>query len=351
MEVLNDYGDSNSMMSQMDDVNSAIKQHNKDIVDRWNATVSTAQTTASALRIQHYATHGVQLGLDMKKASSLASSVGGWKNMAMSGGRTGGETTLGAKPAIQAVKKVLGTTAAAPSQGITTRTGEFVPGKAAPSVEWTGDTPEQPTRSVASAADEGRPSLGRPGTAPAEAPSSAAPTEGEPVTQTRPSGKAPQEGSSGAEEAGAEGAEEEAGKLGKVGTLAEGAGRALGVAGGITALGQDIFGEANGSKHFLAGDNTAERVGNGLQIASGALDAISVAIPVFAPVAALFGLASAVSSAVGDEEDAKTTADAPGKAPKGQESTHSVSTLASVGAITNAGTDTLHSIGGASAAY
>lgn len=375
MEVLNDYGDSNSMLSQMEGRNEAIAQHNKDIQDRLDTARTVALQKASELDVRARAERGApvtptRLGEYVAQAGQTAQSVRNtitgarevgvgtyMKNL----GRTGDETTFGLRPALRGARQL--------GQAVQSARSDFQP-RVVSSVSYEGATPPNDLSADAMLDHQGGESfqpranavndaLTREGggqstsaIADPEAPRGA--ISGGSATASDTIGDVSKTATATAKAG--EGAEETIGAMSKVGKLVSKAGdvgTALGVVGGVASGVQDIV------SGKIVGDDKGERVGNVLSVVSGTMDALSVAMPIFAPFGALLGIASAVSSAVGEEQEAKKTegeaqttkTTAQAMKPQGLEDQQTVSSLASLGKITSASTDSVHTITGGSSAY
>lgn len=399
MEVLNDYGDSNSMLSQMEGRNEGIAQHNKDIQDRLDTTRTLDLQRAGELKRDaksdrdapvaptQLGTYAAQLG---QTAGSIKSTLNGVRSVGVGTymknlGRTGDETTFGVRPAIRGARQV--------GQAIQSARSDFQP-RVVSSVSYEGSAPpsnlsadamldhqggetfqpranavsdalsregggqstsaiaEPPTRgpvsgggsTVASASEGGATAEAGASTGASTGASAGASTGGDTIGSVKAGIKT---GTS---------AEDAIGSMSKVGKFVSKAGdvgTALGVVGGVASGIQDIV------SGKIVGDDTGEKVGNVLSVASGTMDALSMAMPIFAPLGAIFGIASAVSNAVGEENEAKKTEgqsetktqDAANAKPQGLEDTQTVASLASLGKITSASTDSVHTITGGASAY
>jgi len=372
MEVLNDYGDSNSMLSEMEGRNEAISQHNRDIQDRLDTARTVALQKASDLDVRARAERGApvtttQLGEYVAQAGQTAQSVRNtitgardvgvgtyMKNL----GRTGDETTFGLRPALRGARQL--------GQAVQSARSDFQP-RVLSSVSYEGATPPNDLSADAMLDHQGGESFQPRATAVKDALTREG---GGQSTSAIADPEAPRGAISGGSatatsdtigdvsksvKAG-EGVEETIGAMSKVGKLVSKAGdvgTALGVVGGVASGVQDIV------SGKIVGDDTGEKVGNVLSVVSGTMDALSVAMPIFAPLGALLGVASAVSSAVGEEKEAKKTESqseetkttAQTMKPQGLEDQQSVSSLASLGKITSASTDSVHTITGGSSAY
>lgn len=407
MEVLNDYGDSNSMLSQMEGRNEGIAQHNKDIQDRLDTTRTLDLQRAGELKKDARAergapvtptklgTYAAQLG---QTAGSIRNTMNGARSVGVGTymknlGRTGDETTFGVRPAIRGARQV--------GQAIQSARSDFQP-RVVSSVSYEGSAPPsnlsadamldhqggetfQPRanavsdalsregggQSTSAIADPSAPRgpVSGGGATVASASEGGASTGASTGTASATGASAGEAGASagastggdtiGAVKAGVKtgaSAEDAIGSMTKVGKLVSKAGdvgTALGVVGGVASGIQDIV------SGKIVGDDTGEKVGNVLSVASGTMDALSMAMPIFAPFGALFGIASAVSNAVGEENEAKKTEgdsqtktqDAAKAKPQGLEDTQTVSSLASMGKITSASTDSVHTITGGASAY
>jgi len=397
MEVLNDYGDSNSMLSQMEGRNEGISQHNKDIQDRLDTARSLDLQRAGELKRvakgergapvapTQLGTYAAQLG---QTAGSIRNTMNGARSVGVGTymknlGRTGDETTFGVRPLIRGAKQV--------GQAVQSARSDFQP-RVVSSVSYEGSAPPSNLSADAMLDHQGGESFqpranavsdalsreggGQSTSAIADPSAPRGPVSGGSATVASASAGGASTGASTGASAGEAGAstggdtigsvkagakagasaEDAIGSMTKVGKLVSKAGdvgTALGVVGGVASGVQDIV------SGKIVGDDTGEKVGNVLSIASGTMDALSIAMPIFAPFGALFGIASAVSSAVGEENEAKKTEgdantkkqDAAKAKPQGLEDTQTVSSLASMGKITSASTDSVHTITGGASAY
>jgi hypothetical protein len=336
----------NTMLSEMAGYNSQIKEA-KQVRDQF---LSGQLATAKSERAKE--SDPTKLGEDVTQVSQVASKAAAAKKVfgsvygsdlgayAKGLGRTGEETTLGLRPALKAAKTISGLTA--PSS--------FRP--SAVSASATGELPEAAT-------------LGRAGTGGITAVRDPValskvstlgsrpvpPTEPTPVTQVRPSGGEPQAPPA----AGAEGAGEEAESIaskgaklaGTAGEVVGHVGVGLGILGGAESFASDMAGG-----HFhLSGDNTAEKTGNALSMAGGALDTMSMVAPPLAILGGILGIGSAIAEGIGHLEHSakKVSAVKKEQASPPAETAMGVTSLAAIGQVASQGTDMLHTITGTTA--
>ncbi len=136
----------------------------------------------------------------------------------------------------------------------------------------------------------------------------------------------------------------------KVGGLAEtGAelGAKAGAVFGAVSAGESFAEDMAGGHFHLAGDNNAEKTGNALSMASGALDTIGLAVPPLAIVGGILGVGSAISDLVGHLEDAHKKTSVAAQQLVKKPSPFTIGAAAtSIGQVASQATDTLHSISG-----
>jgi len=375
----------NNMLSEMSQRSDALQQHYEDEMRNYNTVLrgakSSAKSEIAALadpkQIAEDTTQLTQVGERMGAARSVLKNVYGSNKLAyLKGlGRTGEETTLGVKPLAQAVAKGARTAASAVSD---IRGSGFTPGAVTgaatersladtPTESLLGDSPSaaaspEYTASVEGATDRFTPQAATSTEAPAQASSSAG--------GSAPEGAAVSEGTAAesstgvpavenattrtaastaaAAEEGANAAAKGVGAAAKAGLstaadLGAKAGVGLGIVGGAVSAAQDFAGG-----HFhLSGDNTAEKAGNALSMASGALDTLGLAVPPLAILGGLAGVGSAIADIFGHHEDAKEKVDAAQKAAPPPPKPIDVSAAGTaVGQVASQGSDTLHSISG-----
>jgi hypothetical protein len=344
----------NNMLGEMKGFNSQI-QEAKQVRDQF---LSGQLTSAKAETAKE--SDPTLLGEDVTQISQVASKTAAARKVFKSSmygsdlgayakglGRTGEETTLGLKPALKAGRKLVGAVAA---RG----TGSFVPGAVA-SESLEGATQELSTRTArggAVGADtvQGKPVRVVPDLQQEIETVPRPPTEPTPVTQVRPSGGEPQAPPTGAAGAGEE-AETLASKgarlAGTAGELVGHVGVGLGVLGGAESFAADMAGG-----HFhLSGDNTAEKTGNALSMAGGALDTMSMIAPPLAILGGILGIGSAIADAIGHLEHSakKVAAVKTEEAAPPTETPMGVTSLAAIGQVASQGSDMLHTITGTTA--
>jgi hypothetical protein len=121
----------------------------------------------------------------------------------------------------------------------------------------------------------------------------------------------------------------------------------LGILGGAESLASDMAGG-----HFhLSGDNTAEKTGNALSMAGGALDTMSMVAPPLAILGGILGIGSAIAEGIGHLEHSakKVSAVKKEQASPPAETAMGVTSLAAIGQVASQGTDMLHTITGTTA--
>ena len=376
---MGDFGEgidqSNNMLGEMKSYNQGLQQHlqtrRTHLTEQIQSAKGERQAEADPKKIAEDTSQFAQVGERYGAARGvLKGSYGGDIGAYAKGlGRTGTETTFGLKPAGRAAGKV-GTAIKTAYQGAGS---SFKPG--AVSAEEGGDTALYLQRA---GAGEDPAALATPevsgvaGGAAEEATHFSAPTEPTPVTGTQPSTEttlgrteagrtAPAEegiteglGRAGikvdaaagdAAAAGVRGAASAAGLAGAVGEAAgkaaSAAGVGLGILGGAESLASDMS-----SGHFkLAGDNDAEKWGNGLSMAGGALDTLGLAVPPLAILGGVVGIASAAADMIGHLEHSSKKAGTATKAlGTKQVNSVGVTSLAATGQIASQGSDMLHTI-------
>jgi hypothetical protein len=361
---MGDFGEgidqSNSMLGEMKQYNSRIKEHAEERSQFLTEQLGRAKAEKSAVStptaLGEDVSQVAQIGAKAKAArevfgSTYGSDLGAY---AKGLGRTGEETDLGLSKAVSVAKKVSSLAKSSLPSGFTPRPLEGPLDRSA--LEGATETiAERTARGGAAGADSvaGKPIRAVPDLQQEITTRPLPPSEPIPVKQVRPSGGEPQAPPTA--EAGAAGGEEEAVSLagktakvaGSVGELAGAAGVGLGILGGGASLAADMAGG-----HFhLSGDNTAEKAGNALSMAGGALDTMSMVAPPLAILGGILGLASAISEGIGHlEHSAKTTsaAETEAKAPP-KETAMGVTSLAAVGQVASQGSDMLHTITGTTA--
>ena len=118
----------------------------------------------------------------------------------------------------------------------------------------------------------------------------------------------------------------------------------LGILGGAESLASDMAGG-----HFhLSGDNTAEKTGNALSMAGGALDTMSLVAPPLAILGGILGIGSAIAEGIGHLEHSAKKVSAVKKeaAAPPKETAMGVTSLAAIGQVASQGSDMLHTITG-----
>jgi hypothetical protein len=344
----------NTMLSEMAGYNSQIKEA-KQVRDQFlSGQLATAKEETAKEK------DPTKLGEDVTQISQVASKTAAARKVFSSTygsnlgayakglGRTGEETTLGLRPALKAAKTISGLTA--PSS--------FRPG-AVSSSSLEGATQQLRARTGmggAASADTvaGKPIRAVPDLQQEITTRPVPPTEPTPVTQVRPSGAEPQAPPT-AEAAGAEGAGAEAESLaskgaklaGTAGEVVGHVGVGLGILGGAESFASDMAGG-----HFhLSGDNTAEKTGNALSMAGGALDTMSLVAPPLAILGGILGIGSAIADAIGHLEHShkKVAAVKTEEAAPPAETPMGVTSLAAIGQVASQGSDMLHTITGTTA--
>ena len=197
-----------------------------------------------------------------------------------------------------------------------------------------------------------------------------APTEATPITQVRQSGQPVTDAETGkpvnapsstdassvggAEGSGVTDAEKGAKSLGELaetgGKVVSKVGTGLSLAGGVMDLTADL------KAGHIVGDNNWEKASNIAGMVAGGVDALSEAVPIFAPLGALAGLFSAVSEGVGliEQKDKATTGaekDIKGQGADPSDKQQGVSTqsLQSVGLVASSGGNPTAHVSGGSA--
>lgn len=352
-EVVNDWGDNTSMVREMSGYNQAVQQHNEDIQGRFDTKINLLKSQARAeakaplseSAIQGYAGTLATGQKAVRQVYSGAKAVGGYTNYLKAGGRTGEETDLG----LSAVKKGVGILRAGGTQAVKRAFGVgFQPGAI---------SPEQASRSLVDTPTE---ALAPEETSVSASPELSSAVEGASQESSSIGGStsAAAEGGSTTGDVVKAGTKAGAGAADAVGDVSKlsKAGDALGTVG--TGLGI-VAGAASGIEDLaqgkIVGDDTGEKIGNVANIVGGALDAASLALPVLAPLGALAGVVGGIASLFGEESESKKKTNEAAKAPPKpvgtMGDTAAISTLSSVGGLTSASTDTLHTITGQSSSY
>ena len=348
------------MVREMSGYNQAVQQHNEDIQGRFDTKIKLLQSQARAeakaplseSAIQGYAGTLATGQKAVRQVYSGAKAVGGYTNYLKAGGRTGEETDFG----VSAVKKGIGILRAGGTQAVKRAFGVgFQPGAI---------SPEQASRSLvdtpteALAPEETSVSASPELSSAVEGASQESSSIGGSTSAAGGSTSAAAEGSSTTGDVVKAGTKAGAGAADAVGDVSKlsKAGDALGTVG--TGLGI-VAGAASGIEDLaqgkIVGDDTGERIGNVANIVGGALDAASLALPVLAPLGALAGVVGGIASLFGEESESKKKTNEAAKAPPKpvgtMGDTAAISTLSSVGGLTSASTDTLHTITGQSSSY
>lgn len=371
----------NNMLSEMSQRSNDLAQHYADQVREYNTQLRGAKGAAKAemasqvgpQKVAEDTTQLAQVGQRAAAARDVFRNTYG-SNMykyATNLGRTGEETTLGVRPLGQAISKGVGMVRARGSGGFTPgavtgeateRSLEDTPTEsllgdspsAAASPEYTAsvegatdrftppassstEPPEQPTSAEGGSAPEG--AAVSEGTA-AESSSGVPAVENMTTRAAASTAEAAEEGSNAAAEG--LGATAKAG-LSTAADLGAKAGVGLGIVGGGLSLAQDFSGG-----HFqLAGDNKAEKAGNAMSIASGALDTLGLVAPPLAILGGLVGVGSAIADIFGHHEEAKAKVETVQQtAPPPPKPVDLSVASTSVGQVASQGADTLHSIAG-----
>jgi len=307
----------NNMLSEMSQRSEGLAQHYQDQMTNYNNllrnTREKAKDEVEALSTPQALGEDLaqitQVGERTASARSTLRNVYGSNKLAyLKGlGRTGDETTLGVKPLAQAISKRVGTIRATPELSTAV---------------------EQPTEinvSGTSSEPPPQPSSGEGGSA--------------------PEGAAVSEGTAAESSIGIPAVENATLKTGlsTAADLGAKAGVGLGIIGGAVSAVDDF----SGGHFHLAGDNKAEKAGNVMSMASGALDTLGLVAPPLAILGGLLGVGSAIADIFGHHEDAsekvQSVQDKPPPPPKAINQT--VASTA-VGQVASQGADTLHSIAG-----
>ena len=371
----------NNMLSEMSQRSSDIGRHYADQVRDYNKQLRGAASQGkaemagdrTAQKVAEDTTQFTQAGQRLSAARGVFKNTYG-SNMykyATNLGRTGEETTLGVKPLGQAISKGVG---AIRARG----TGGFTPGgiseetasrsvadtptesllgdspSAAASPEYTAsvegstdkftppqatstEPPPQPTSAEGGSAPEG--AAVSEGTA-AESTSGVPAVENATTRSAASTANAVTEGSNAA--ADGLGGAAKAG-LSTAADLGAKAGVGLGIVSGGISAAQDF----SGGHFHLAGDNNAEKAGNAMSMASGALDTLGLVAPPLAILGGLVGIGSAIADIFGHHEDAKAkVGDVQKTAPAAPKPITTSVASTSVGQVASQGADTLHSIAG-----
>jgi len=374
----------NNMLAEMSQRSQNLADHYEDQIRNYNNILRGARSAGKSeleklqdpKQLGEELTQITQVGQRAAAARSVFQNTYG-SNMykyASNLGRTGEETTLGVRPLGQAISKGVGAIRAAPT------TPGFTPGAISPE-EAIGDVRDQPTEALIdeqtgvyrspelSTSVEGaterfnvsgtspdpapQPSSGEGGSAPegaavsegtAAESSAGVPAVENATTRTAAStATAAEEGANAAAEA--TGSTLKAG-LSTAADLGAKAGVGLGIIGGATSLAQDF----SGGHFHLSGDNNAEKAGNAMSMASGALDTLGLVAPPLAILGGLLGVGSAISDILGHVEDSSEKFQAVQeklKPPPPKPIDMMVASTA-VGQVASQGADTLHSIAGTS---
>ena len=374
----------NNMLSEMSQRSNNIGQHYADQVRGYNTMLQTEKDTAAedgrkeleSLRDPEKI--GSELSQVTQVGERTAAARGVFKNVygsnmykyATNLGRTGDETTLGVKPLGQAISKGVGMVRA---RG----TGGFTPGAISeetasrsvadtPTESLLGDSPSvsaspELSNSLDEAADRFTPPAT---TSPDPAPQASSGAGG-----SAPEGAAVSEGTAAesstgipavenattrsaastatAVEQGANEAAEATGSTIKAGLstaadLGAKAGVGLGIIGGASSLAQDF----SGGHFHLAGDNSAEKAGNAMSMASGALDTLGLVAPPLAILGGLLGVGSAIADIFGHAKHAAEPPKPAAPAPPPPKPIQETVASTAVGQVASQGADTLHSIAG-----
>jgi hypothetical protein len=374
----------NNMLSEMSQRNDNIAQHYADQVRGYNTQLEQAKEEAgkrgraeleslrTPQKMGEELTQVTQVGQRAAAARGVFKNVYG-SNMykyATNLGRTGDETTLGVRPLGQAISKGVGMVRA---RG----TGGFTPGAISeetasrsladtPTESLLGDSPSvsaspELSNTLQEASDRFTPpattssdpapqaSSGEGGSAPEGAAVSegtaAESSTGVPAVENMTTRGAASTATAATE--GSTAAAEGLGSAAKAGLstaadLGAKAGVGLGIIGGASSLAQDF----SGGHFHLAGDNGAEKAGNAMSMASGALDTLGLVAPPLAIIGGILGVGSAIADIFGhvkhSSEPPKPAAPPPPPPKPIQESVASTA----VGQVASQGADTLHSIAG-----
>jgi hypothetical protein len=352
----------NNMLGEMRDYNSEIKEHlntRNNILDGHlkNAREEKGEV-ANPEKLGATATQLGQIGTNYSAAKVvLGETYGGSKAAYAAGlGRTGTETTFGLKPAVKTLSKGVSKVGEGYQALTATKRAIGAVPEGSSSVSWGGATaPPTPEGLLGSGADEARFAGANPARPTGELAEGTyassrgvlempVPTEGEPITATLKSGSsAGKVVTAGADLSKVAPSGLRAG-AGVAADLVGKAGVGLGILAGGEALMTDITG------HGVQGDNTAEKWGNRLSIAGGALDTLGLAVPPLAILGGIAGVASAIFSGEGHLQHAsaeKTEAEEKKKTPG--ETAMQVTSMASLGQVASRGTDIHASIAGTSA--
>jgi hypothetical protein len=370
----------NNMLSEMSQRSEGLAQHYQDEMTNYNNLLRNTRDKAKG-EVEALSTPQA-LGEDLTQFAQVgqrtAAARGVFRNTygsnlykyATNLGRTGEETTLGVKPLAQAVSKGVGAIRAAP-------TSSFTPGAISPE-EAIGDVRDQPTEALideqtgvyrspelSTAVEQPTERFNVSATSPdpppqassgegGAAPEGAAVSEGtaaesstgipaveNATTRTAAStADAAAEGSNAAAEG--LGATARAG-LSTAADLGAKAGVGLGIIGGAVSATEDF----SGGHFHLSGDNNAERAGNAMSMASGALDTLGLVAPPLAILGGLLGVGSAIADIFGHEKDASDKVQAvQAKPPPPPKAINQTVASTAVGQVASQGADTLHSISG-----
>jgi hypothetical protein len=371
----------NNMLSEMSQRSNDLGQHYADQIREYNTQLRGAKGAAKAemasqvgpQKVAEDTTQLAQVGQRAAAARGVFRNTYGSNlyKYATNLGRTGEETTLGVRPLGQAISKGVGMVRAAPKGGFTPgsvtgaatqRSLEDTPTEsllgdspsAAASPEYTAsvegatdrftppaststEPPAQPTSAEGGSAPEG--AAVSEGTA-AESTSGVPAVENATTRSAASTATAAEEGANAAAEA--TGSTLKAG-LSTAADLGAKAGVGLGIVGGGLSAAQDF----SGGHFHLAGDNNAEKAGNAMSIASGALDTLGLVAPPLAILGGLVGVGSAIADIFGHHEEAKAkVASVQQTAPPPPKPVDVSVASTSVGQVASQGADTLHSIAG-----
>ena len=332
----------NNMLSEMSQRSDGLAQHYQDELTNYNNLLTNTREKAKGevealstpQALGEDLTQVAQVGERTAAARSTLRNVYGSNKLAyLKGlGRTGEETTLGVRPLAQAISKRVGTIRATPelSTAVEQPTEINVSGTSS-------EPPPQPSSGEGGSAPEG--AAVSEGTA-AES-STGIPAVETATTRTAAStADAVAEGSNAAAEG--LGATARAG-LSTAADLGAKAGVGLGIIGGAVSATKDF----SGGHFHLAGDNTAEKAGNAMSMASGALDTLGLVAPPLAILGGILGVGSAIADIFGHEKDASEKVQAvQGKSPPPPKALDMTAASTAVGQVASQGADTLHSISG-----
>jgi hypothetical protein len=344
---MGDFGEgidqSNNMLSEMSQHNSALQEHLELRQGQMNEHLHSVEKGAREERgaqadpklLGEDVSQFAQVGTKLSGAKGVLKDTYGDSKLAyMKGlGRTGEETTFGLKPLGQGAVKVAKTGYSA----LASSTSSFKPGAITSPADLEGIKQTQARIAQRTGGPGGEApaevSAREMGTKPTES-YGEAPAEGDPITATRASGSVTV--AADLEKGGMT-----AGDVVKgVGEVAGKAGVGLGILGGVESAAADI------TAGKIEGDNKMEKWGNMLSMAGGAADTIGLAAPPMAIVGGLLGIASAGAELIGHLEHAHDVTKA-AKAAAGATTTvtpDNVASITSLGQVASRGTSELHSI-------